>query len=198
MATITKTIQTALLTPQTVSSNTVVTSSVLDVSTKFACFIGIHFGRQATTALTTGVTIRIEGSTKSSGDGLCFVLAQWLTDITAAESEAVNGTVNAGTKVVTVASTTNLVAGDLIAIINGTIGNSEFARIKSISANTSVTIEDDLQNAQTGATIYDQAQFFSAQIDLTSVTRLRAVVDASGSGQNTIIEIEIITADSIA
>ena len=197
MPTPTKSIQTALLSLQALNSNTVLISSVLDVSTIFAAEILIHFGRRATSALTSGVIFRVEGSAKASGDGHWFTLAAVQTDTAAAESEAVSGSVNAGTNVITVASTTNLTVGDIIYIDNGTIGNSEWGRIKSISTNTSVTIEDNLVNAQTSSTIYDQAQIISMLVDLAAIKRLRVVADASNSGQNCACEVECITLDSI-
>ncbi|HMJ84034.1 MAG TPA: hypothetical protein VK504_12735 [Vicinamibacterales bacterium] len=192
-----KTVNQSLLSLQSVASNTVVVGSAVDVSTKFTAFIGVHFGRRTASALTTGGKIRIEGSMKSSGDGHWFVLAEFQSAIAAAESEAVSGTVNAGTNVITVASTTNLTAGDLVFIDNGTIANSEWGRVKSISSNVSITIEDNLVNAQTGATIYDNAELFTAYIDLAAVTRIRAVADFSGTGQACAIEIIMVTADSI-
>lgn len=198
MANITKTIQTQLFAPQSLASNTVAISSVLDVSTALSCMILIHFGRRATTALTEGVEFRVEVSGKSSGDGHWFPVSSYKTAIAAAESEAVSGTVSSGTNVITVASTTNLARADIVYIDNSTIGNSEWGRVKSISTNASITIEDNLVNAQTGSTIYDQAEIVPAiLLDLTSIKRLRLVADGSNTGQATAIEASIITADSI-
>lgn len=198
MSSWTKTANTSLLSLQSVASNTVALGSPVDVSSKFAALIGIHFGRRTTSALTVGGKVRIEGSYKSSGDGHWFPLAEFQSAIAAAESEAVSGTVNAGTNVITVASTTNLTVGDLIFIDNSTIGNSEWGRIKAVSTNTSVTIEDNLVNAQTGSTIYDNAEIFTVALDLTAVIRIRAVADFSGTGQACAIEVTMATADSLA
>ena len=95
------------------------------------------------------------------------------------------------------ASTTNLAANDIIYIDNGTIANSEWGRIKSVSTNVSVTIEDNLVNAQTGATIYDGAEVFVANLNLQSVGRIRVVVDGSSFTQAFAIESHIVTTDSI-
>lgn len=198
MATLNKSVGNTLLSLQSVSSNTVVISSALDVSTKFSAWITIHFGRRATTALTEGLEFRIEGSSKSSGDGHWHVLAAFKTLITAAESEAVSGTVASGTNVITVASTTNLTRGDMVYLDNSTIANSEWGRVKSISANTSITIEDNLVNAQTGSTIYDQGEMFNALIDLSAVTRLRLVADGSNTGQAVAVEAFINYLNSVA
>lgn len=192
-----KTAGISLLSLQSVASNTVVISSPQDVGTKLGATVFLHFGRRATTALTTGMIFRVEGSSKASGDGHWYPLAQVQTDIATAETEAVSGTVNAGTNVITVASTTNLVVGDIIYIDNGTIANSEWGRIKSLVTNTSVTIEDNLVNAQTGATIYDQAQMWALALDLTAITRLRLVADGSGTGQAVAVEAHMVTYDSL-
>jgi hypothetical protein len=197
MAAPTKTIQSALITLQEIAAATVIIGSELDVSSKFAVQVFIHFGRLATTALTVGVNFRLEGSAKASGDGHWFPLFLVTTDIATAETEAVSGTVAAGQNVITVAATANLAAGDIIYLDNGTVANSEWGRIKSIVANTSVTIEDNLVNAQTSSTIYDQGQIITALVDLGAVKRIRMVVDNSGSGQAIAAEVEAITLDSI-
>lgn len=197
MATITKTAGTALLSLQSVASNTVITSSSQNVATMLAATVMIHFGRRAATALTEAMRFRIEASGKASGDGHWFPLVQFETAIAAAADEAVSGTVSAGTNVITVASTTGLAAGDLVYIDNSTIANSEWGRVKSIVANTSITIEDNLVNAQTGSTIYDQAEVFLAALDLTAITRIRLVADGRGTGQATAVEAWLVTGDSI-
>lgn len=197
MATFSKTQGTSVLSLQSVSANSVLISSAIDVSTKIAGSLFIHFGRQSATAAGAGVRIRIEASSKSSADGQWYPLAMFETNFAAVESEAVSGAVNSGTNVITVASTTNLAANDIIFINNGTIGNSEWGRIKSISTNASVTIEDNLVNAQTGATIYDGAEMYVANLKLESIGRLRVVADGSSFTQAFAIEAYIITTDSI-
>lgn len=203
MASLIKTTNISLLSLQSIASNAVVVGSAVDVSTKLAAFIGIHFGRRSASALTEGVEFRIEGSTKLSGDGHWFELGGSVkTGVVAAEAEAVSGTVAAAASVITVASTSNLGSSSVLGsydifIDNGTIANSEFHRIKSIVSNTSVTIEDALVNAQTGATIYTQAQFFGIQLDLTAIVRIRVVVNARNSGQATAAEVVMVTGDSI-
>ena len=197
MATPSKTIQSDPISLQSVASGTVVISTPLDVSSKFAAQFFIHFGRRAASALSAPVIFRIEASAESSGDGHWYPLAVVSTEVALAEAEAVSGTVSSGQKVITVASTTNLSPGDPIFIDNSTIANSEWQRIKSTVTNTSVTVEDNLTNAQTGSTIYDQAQIIPIIVDLTTVTRVRVVVDNSQSGQAIAAEVELITLDSI-
>lgn len=198
MASFLKTIQTALLSLQTVTSGDVVSSSVLDVSTKLSANVMIRFGRKAATALTVGTRIRIEVSAKASGDEDWFPLSSFLSNIALVGDEAVSGTCNAGQAVIAMSSTTGFLVGDLVFIVNSTFGNSEFGRIKSVSTNTSITLEKNLANAQTGATVYAGAQFFVApSLDLSGVTRLKAVVANSGTGQDVAVDAQIITCDSI-
>lgn len=199
MGTPAKTQNTDLIVLQSVASAAFVIGSAIDVSTKVGAMVGVKFGRRATTALTVPVIFRVEISMKASGDGHWHPYAQIATDIATSESEAATGTNSAGQKVITCASTTNLVAGDVVFIDNTTIGNSEWGRIASIVASTSITLEDNLTNAQNSgaATIYDQAQIFAPiAVDLTAVGRIRCVVDNSGSGQAIAAEVKMVTWDS--
>lgn len=196
MATLSKTNGTLFALASTAASSVAI-SSALDVSTKMGGLLYVRFGRRSATAAGAGVNIRLEASMASSGDNSWFPFAIFTTAFAACESEAVSGTVGSGTNVITVASTTNLTAGDLIFIDNGTIGNSEWGRVKSIVANTSITIEDNLVNAQTGATIYDSAEIYSPVSIPAGAYRIRAVIDGSGFTQAFAVEVRYTTIDSI-
>lgn len=171
-----------VLSLQSVAANSVLLSSAIDLSSVLGGLLHIQFGRRSATSGTAGVKFRIESSGEESGDGSWVPLFEFATNFAAVEAEAVSGTVGSGTNVITVASTTNLAAGDHIFIDNGTIGNSEWHRIKSIVSNTSVTVENNLANAQTGATMYDDAQSWSVIIP-PEVIRLRLAVDGSAFTQ---------------
>lgn len=192
-ATGTKTQGTSVFSIQTISASTVVISSNIDVTSKFSAAFNMWWGRKSATAAGAGLNIRIEGY-----DGArWYPLALYTTAFAAAADEALTGTVNSGQKVLTCASTTGFTAGDLISIINGTLANSEFGRVKSISANTSVTIEDNLVNAQTSSTMYDSAECWAAEVPTTGYTTLRVVADASSFTQDSIIVMTVNTLDSI-
>lgn len=198
MATPSKTVATSVLTLQQIASNSVLVSSVQSVTTKFAAQFGVHLGRDDTGgALTTGVAFRIEGSMKSSGDDQWFPLAEYTSGTATPEAEALTGTEAAGATVLEVASTTNLTVGDIILIKNTTIANSEWARIKAVVTNTSITVIDAITNAQTGSTVYDQAELWSPVIDLLNMTRIRLVADASNTGRTVVVEAYMNTCDSI-
>ena len=62
--------------------------------------------------------------------------------------------------------TTKVAEGDYIMIRNSTVANSEWGRIKSIVANTSITIEDNLLNAQTGSVIFSNAECYAIPVDM--------------------------------
>lgn len=199
MATYTKTQGTSVLALQSVAAAAVLISSAQSVTTAIAATLFIHFGRRAATALTIGAQIRIEASSKSSGDGHWYPLFVFTTDIAAASDQAVNGTCAAGQNVIPMTSTSGFAVGDIVYIDNATIGNSEWGRIKAVSTDVSITIEDNLVNAQTGATVYDQAQIFRAvDINCRAIGRLRVVVDNTGTGQAIAVEAHMVTADSFA
>jgi len=198
MATFTKTVQTALLAIQSVAASSVVISSAFDMSAKLGGIVSARFGRRAVTAAGAGVNIRIEVSRATSGDNTWFPLTIFTSAFAACEGEAVSGTVSAGTNIITVASTTNLTIGDLIFIDNSSIANSEWGRIKSIVASTSITIEDNLVNAQTGSTIYDLAEIYAPVSIPEGVMRIRAVSDGSLFTQAHAVEVALMTIDGIA
>lgn len=198
MGTFAKTKQTALAAIQSVSASTVLISSEFDMSTKLGGNLQIRFGRTSATAAGAGVNIRCESSSETSGNNSWFPFAIIPTAFAACESEALTGTVSSGQKVLTLSSTTNLTAGDLIFIKNSTFANSEWARIKSIVSNTSVTIEDNLVNAQTGSTIYDSAEIFPIINIPESAMRIRVVFDGSLFTQTFAVHCGLITIDSFS
>ena len=197
MSTFTKTVQTPLLATQSVSASSVVISSDFDVSTKLGGLIHARFGRRSATAATAGVNIRLESSSASSGNNTWFPFAIFTSSFAACEAEAVSGTVSSGTNVITVASTTNLAAGDIVFIDNSTAANSEWGRVKSIVSNTSITIEDNLVNAQTGSTVYDAAEIYFPVSIPDSAVRIRVVVDGSLFTQSFAVNVNLITIDAL-
>lgn len=156
-----------------------------------ACTIGVRFGRRAATPLTASIKFRIEISPESSGN-TWWTVKTFETQLgSSVADQIVNGTVAAGATVITLADTTGFVRGDVIFIENTTPADSEWARIKSINGGVSVTIEEALTNAQTGSTVFDQAELYDAfAVSLKSLApasethgRIRVVADGSGGGQ---------------
>ena len=191
-----KTADLDLISLQDIAANTVVVGSGVDLSGKEMGMVYARFGRRSASAGGAGVNIRIEASHKGSGDNSWYPLAIFTSAFAACESEAVSGTVNSGTKIITVASTTNLTAGDIVFISNGTPANSEWARIKSIQGTPSVTIEDDLVNAQTGSTLYDSAEIYAPVPIPKNVYRIRAVIDGASFTQAFSAQVKYSTVES--
>lgn len=173
-------------------------SSVLSVTTALAATIFVHIGRQTESAFTAGVNVRIEASSKSSGDGHWYIVAQFRSALgSSVASEAVNGVCASGQNVVPLASTTGFAVDDIVFIHNTTLANSEFGRVTAVSTNISITIEDNLVHAQTGSTVYNQSEFYMAQVDCTAIGRLRVVINGSNAGQNFAVSVDAITGDSM-
>lgn len=193
-----KTAAGTLLALQSVAASSVVIGTPVDLSAVLGdTLVMVRFGRRSATAAGASANFRVEVSFSGSVDNSWFPLAVFSTGFAACEAEAVSGTVNSGTNVITVASTTNLAASDIIFIDNGTIANSEWGRIKAISTNVSVTIEDNLVNAQTGATMYDSAEIYAPILIPKEAMRARFVADGSLYTQAFAIEARYETYDSL-
>jgi hypothetical protein len=171
---------------QQIAAAAVVISSDIDVEDYLEVAGVIRIGRDVTTALTAGVIARLQFSPKSTGNDCWADAITFQTAAAAAESEAVSGTVNSGQNVITVASTTNLSLQDLIFIKNSTIANSEFKRIIAVVTNTSIAVINNLLNAQTGSTVYDQAEVFPFFLPCIGFARMRLVIDNSQNATQTV------------
>lgn len=195
MAALTKSTQTALLALQTVAASSVVVGTGLNLPTQMGGIIDVRFGREAATAAGAGVNIRLEQSQDNIN---WFPFAILTTNFAACEGEAVSGTEAIGQTVIGAASTTNLTAGDIIFFFHGTIANSEWHRIKSIVASTSVTLEEAIVNAQTSSTMYDAAEIYSGIEVPAGALYVRAVADGSLFTQAFAIQVLISTINTIA
>jgi hypothetical protein len=196
-----KTANISLVALQTLATNVVYTSSAEDISSKLGGAIHIRIGRTVATALTVGVRWRLEVSFKTSGDDAWLVVAQGQTGIAATNSgKDITSDASAGATSVTMTSSTGLAGRDYIFIYDaGTVANSEFNRIKTISGST-VNIEDALTSAHTAANgdVFNRAESWYVPLDFLSAVRVRVVFDAIGVGQTTAIEAKLVTGDSIS
>jgi len=203
MATIAKTQGTSLISLQTLASAAVILGAAQDVTTKLAATVFIHVGRTIATALTNGVKVRIEASAKGSLDGYWFTLAEFVTAVLASTTTATLTTgTTVGDIVLPMTATAGILIGDLVYIREaGGETNSEFGRVKLVTANTSVTIEDGtlFNHTVTTTGVWSKAEFFAAQLDLTGIGRIRVVADAAYavSGQTVVVEALMVTGDSI-
>lgn len=164
----------------------------IDVSAYEEVVVGIRLGRLTASGFTAGVEFRIEVSPDLEGNRWLDIATYVSALGSSVADQAVNGTCAADQNVIAMASTTGFVVNDIVYSDNGTVANSEFGRIKAVSANVSVTLEHNLENAQTGATVYDQAEFYTCFVDARGINRLLVTVDGSGAGQNFAAEAAIV------
>lgn len=187
---LTKVTEASLFAIASVASNTIDEGSAVDVASYYAGDIRVRIGRGTGTAFTAAPRIRIQKTYKTSPTANDWVTALEFAPALGASigSQAVSGTEAAGQTVVTLAAGTNFAAGDFVFFHNGTIANSEWHRVQSVSG-ADLTLDEALVNAQTGATCRDQAEEWNEVVDLLGVQKLRVVVDGSGSGQAIIVEV---------
>ncbi len=174
------------------ASNSVTIGSAVDVSTYYGADVKIRMGRATSSAFTVGPIFRVEGTYATSPTANDWIsLAEFQAAIGASiGSQAVSGTEAIGQTVVTLAAGTNFAANDYVFFHNSTIGNSEWSRVVSV-ATADLTLEEAIVFAQTGATCRDQAEQYHALLDLTSVQKVRLVVNGAGSGQAVICAAEL-------
>jgi hypothetical protein len=211
MATYSKTQGSELLAVTSCATATITKSSILTVTTALSATIFVRIGRIAANALTNPAIVRIQASSQSgavaSGDNHWFDYAIFATGTAAAATlDTLKASGNdAGTATLTKSTAFNIAIGDYIFINNGTIANSEFARtIAKAGAGDPYTISlvDNLSNAQNSSVVSNQAENFMAQIDCSNIGRIRVLIDCLGAnaatGYSVAAQVTAITGDSIA
>lgn len=145
----------------------------LDLRAKFGAYLMVKMGRGGTTALTNvpHVLIRrvINNDTAAAGGVHPFFLDLPASATTAANSTTIgNADANIGQAVVTVASTTGFVAGQLICIqdAGGGVTRLEWQRVSKVTggANGTLTLDRNLQYTHTSVgvdTVRNQADVFA-------------------------------------
>jgi hypothetical protein len=186
--TATKTASSALLALTQQATAAVTVGSAVDVSTKFAIRIFVKMGRTVATALTNEVGFRFEASPATSGNDEWVPVFQWTsaTGKTAANSTTLNGATSANASTYIVTSATGITTGDYLYLREtGTPANSEWSRVGTISSAT-VTPTDNLTRAHTNSiAITDLGEFFTFDFDVSTMERVRLVVDSASGNQGT-------------
>ncbi len=105
-----------------------------------------------------------------------------------------------GEKVLAVTDTTGFAAYDNLYVQHSTLANSEWGTCQEIVTSTSIDLVDGLTNEQTSSSvIWNDADIWTVQLDLTAVTRIRVNFQCEGAvGCNCHIKALGITSDSIA
>ena len=210
----TKTIQVQLISLQNLATVAAsagtgrLASSVLDVSTKIAAQIMAKIGRTVVTAFTAsqGCDIYIQGSAKAADDDEWYDLVTFGTGALAACSTnlvtAGGGAAGTGHSATAITLSANAaisysIAKQWLYFRNGTVANGEFHRARwAGTASTALWIDDDLTRAQNSDNIYNGNLVSRALIDLSGVTRLRALA-INNAGVSVDVEVSIITFDNM-
>jgi len=152
-----------------------------------------------TTANATGVTIVIQVSGEASGNDWQDLI-RWTGSTTAAETEVLTATEPIGEKTIAVASTTNLVVGDIIYIKDDTgVDESEWHEIAAVATNTSISLVDGLAVEKVANDdIYDQAQRFYVGTGSAGTKRISAVViHQAGTGSDIRVKVTAVGATAV-
>lgn len=201
MATISKTADIAILAHQAVSHPATVVGSAQDVSTKLGATIMLFHASVEAVANTNPGKFLVQVSGSATGNEDWSTLCEFDTTISTADTEGMTATEPIGEKALAVASTTGFVANDVLYVQDtGVVADGEWARCREIVTNTTINLVDGLTNAKDASdVIWNDADIFVCQIDLTAVTRLRAVFQHEGStGVNCHVKGLMVTGDSIA
>lgn len=201
MVAFTKTQDIVALTHQAVTHPDTVVGSALDVTTKFAATIILFHALVEAAANTNAGTFIVQISGSASGNEDWAPLARFTPNNGTADTEAMTATEPIGETSLAVASTTGFVAGDILYIQDtGTLADSEWARCREIVTDNSIHLIDGLTTAKDSAdVIWNDANIFVCQVDLSAVGRLRVVFQHEGTvGANVHVKALMVTGDTIA
>ena len=201
MAALTKTQGIEVLTHQAVTHPDTVKGTAQDVSSKFSATIVMYHGIVEAVANTNAGSFHVQVSPETSGNESWVTVAQFTANVGTADTEAMTATEPVAETVLAVASTTGFVANDILYIQDaGTLADSEWARCKEIVTNTSIDLVDGLTTAKDSSdVIWNDANVFVAQLDLTSVGRVRVIfIHEGATGANVHVKAIMVTGDSIA
>lgn len=190
----TKTQGTTLLALQSIAASSVVVGSEVDVSSKFAGIVFVHFGRTTTVAPVTGVAFRIEAADKASGGNHWYPLTSVMTNIIACSGPTNTSTSGAAQ---TVSAITGFAAQDICCIAPTTVANTEWARMVS-STGSVLTMEETIAGSHTTGSTYNKAEMYAIPLDLSGIGRLRVVADGSAHNQSFRCEAFLNTLDSVS
>jgi hypothetical protein len=201
MATISKSYAVALA-HQAVTHPTTVVGSALDVSTKLAMTIALFHASVEAVANTNPGKFLIQVSGAASGNEDWATIYEFDATISTADSEGINATEPVGETALAVdAATAGFVANDILYIQDTTVvADGEWARCREIVTDTTIDLVDGLTNQKDNAdVIWNDADIWTCQLDLTAVGRVRVVFQSEGAaGANCHIKAMAIYGDAIS
>lgn len=188
---LTKVTEVTLYAIASTASNSASVGAAVDVSTYYEADIRIRLGRGTGIAFTAAPVIRLQKTYKTSPTANDWVdEARYIPAVGASvASQALGGTEAVGQTTITLAAITNFAAGDFVFFQHSTIANSEWKRVLSASGSD-IVVMDGLVFEQTAAASVcrDQAEEWTATMNLLSVQKIRIVVDGYGTGQAVVVE----------
>lgn len=200
MATISKSYAVALA-HQAATHPATVVGSALDVSTKLAMTLALFHASVEAAANTNPGRFLVQASGAASGNEDWATVAEFDATISTADTEAMTATESIGETALAVAATAGFVANDILYIQDTTVvADGEWARCREIVTNTTIDLVDGLTNEKDSAdVIWNDADIWTCQLDLTAVARVRVVFQHEGAaGVNCHIKAMAIYGDSIA
>jgi hypothetical protein len=199
MATITKSYVLALA-HQAVTHPATIVGSALDVSTKLGITLLLFHASVEAVANTNPGKFLVQISGAASGNEDWVTIHEFNATVSTADTEAMTATEPIGEKALAVAATAGFVANDILYIQDaGAIADSEWGRCREIVTDTTIDLVDGLTNQKDSSdVIWNDADMFTCQLDLTSVGRVRVVFQHEGAtGANCHVKAMAIYGDSI-
>jgi hypothetical protein len=200
MATISKTEDVVMLSHVAITHPDSKVGDEVDVSTKLGAAIVCYHALVEVAANTNPGSFRVQASPSSSGEEDWVDLAFFTTKVTTPDTEAIIDTYASGVSYVSVVSTTGFVALDELYIQDsGVVADGEWAICREIVSDDKIVFIDGLNKTKDNAdVVWNDAEKFVAQLDLTPWSRVRAIFMHEGSaGANVHIKSIMTTGDSI-
>jgi hypothetical protein len=200
MATYTKTADIVLAAHALSTNPATFIGTAVSVATKISATIYCDVGFIEEAANTNPQRFRIQGSASATNNEDWDDLAVFtITSTGTIAREALTGA-SLADLTMEVASTTGFSTGMKIYLEDtGTLANGEWGHVQNIVTDTSVDIYDIPTNAKDNTDFICEANMFAFQLDLSSVTRLRAIFENEGAtAVNCHYKVLMTTADTIA
>lgn len=178
-------------------------SSVLDVSAKFACSVAWDFAPLATTATPAATVLQILGATNlisgtvDSSDDNWEVIQDWLSP-TAVPTEFTSVAGTAGASSFTIAAGTPALYADHF-IEGATVNEAGSEWVVPIAVvGTTVSIRGTLKNTYAGAVLRSGAQKNRFDLDLSNVGKLKFMIGNNrGTNRDVAVRVRVLTLDNI-
>ncbi len=171
-----------------------------DVTTDLACTIVCYHASVEETANTNPGSFFVQISPSSSGDEDWATVATFTATVSTPATEAMTATEASGETSLACASTTGFLEGDKLYIQDaGVLADSEWALCELVTLDASIHLFDGLTAGKDSSDfIWNDADIFTAQLDLTAVGRVRVLFLHRGAvGANCHVKAMMVTGDSI-